>query len=47
MGLKFLAKNYVFGTKGSMLIMFPGIVAPEFEFEKQDFRHVIVEKRGR
>lgn len=47
MGFKFLAKISVHGTQRPVLVMWTGIVVPKFEFEKQDFRHVIVEKRGR
>lgn len=47
MGLKSLTKIYVFETQRPVFAMFSGIFCFEFEFEKQDFSHVIVEDSGR
>lgn len=47
MRLKFVTKIYVCGSQRTVVVMFSGIFDLEFEFEKQDFRHVIVENSGR
>lgn len=45
MGLKLLTKGYVFGSPWPPFVIFSAHF--DLDFEKQDLRHVVVEKSSR